>query len=559
LQAQHPTHAPAELPKAFGKYTLLTRLATGGMAELYIALLRAEFGFQKPVVVKCLLPFLHKDTRFITMFLDEARTASTLSHPNIVQMFDAGEVDGTFYIAMEFIEGLDLRSLIRQRGYGEKAAIPVEHAIYVINEVLAGLEYAHQKRDFSGAPLRIVHRDISPQNLIVTFGGHVKIVDFGVAKSAVQLGEKTGVGQLKGKLGYMSPEQARGQTIDWRSDLFSVGVVLCELTTGYRVFKGEHEVETLRKIWSSDFIPPSQIRPDYPPELEAIILRALAADRRQRYQSARELQIDLLKFARRHGLEVSQLGFATWVEHECRKARLEQASMLQQLGREATQRRASSPSWTPELAPVRSSAPPPPMSSLPAPSGALPALPLITPRAGTPAAGFRPSSAPPPPPVPTSIESVRTLRGSTQTLPPSEELLLRPRWRRRWIGAGAAVGVIVVIVFFTGIGTGEGPGPAAQRVAGFAERWIAAPMKAGFRQITGQTPAPVTLELELSPDHARVWLDERPLSGRQLSGLVPTQVYRLRVEAAGFQTKQVEIRPSEHQGKIYIALEPKGR
>ncbi|WP_394832709.1 protein kinase [Pendulispora rubella] len=303
--------AASGLPQRFGKYTLLRKLATGGMAELFLALQRSVAGFEKLVVIKRILPRVQQDRAFIEMLLHEARVAATLSHPNVVQIFDVGQIDGTYFIAMEHVHGEDIRSIARQMkrktlpGYTE---LPLEHALSVMLGVCAGLAYAHEKRDFDGTALNIVHRDISPQNVVVTFSGDIKIVDFGIAKSDRGLRSDTRSGKLKGKVPYMSPEQARGEDIDARSDIFSAGVMLFELTTGRRLFKSSSEYETLKLICERDYPSPSDVVPDYPAELEAIVMRALARNREERFRTAREMQAALEDFVRREQMIVSPIG-----------------------------------------------------------------------------------------------------------------------------------------------------------------------------------------------------------------------------------------------------------
>jgi serine/threonine-protein kinase len=302
------------LPRKFGKYTLIRKLAIGGMAELFLAIQRSVAGFEKLIVIKRILPAMNQDRGFIDMLLHEARIAATLSHPNIVQIFDVGQVDGTYFIAMEHVHGEDLRSMVRQMRKKGVTDFPLEHAISIILGVCAGLAYAHEKTDLDGRPLNIVHRDISPQNVVVTFTGDVKIVDFGIAKSDVRLHDNTRSGRLKGKVPYMSPEQARGEVVDWRSDIFAAGVMLFELTTGKRLFKGSSEYETLKLICDRDYPLPSQIRDGYPLELEAIVMRALAKDREERYQSAREMQQALEEFARRERIPVSTIALNQFMQ-----------------------------------------------------------------------------------------------------------------------------------------------------------------------------------------------------------------------------------------------------
>jgi len=303
--------ASSGLPRRFGKYTLLRRLATGGMAELFLALQRSVAGFEKLVVIKRILPRMTEDRVFIDMLLHEARVAATLSHPNIVQIFDAGQIDGTYFIAMEHVHGEDIRSIARQmrrRSHSGYRELPLEHALSIVQGLCAGLAYAHEKRDFDGTQLNIVHRDVSPQNVVVTFSGDIKIVDFGIAKSDRMLRPDTKSGRLKGKVPYMSPEQARGENLDARSDIFATGVILFELTTGRRLFKTSSEYETLKSICEREYPLPSAVVSDYPPELETIVMRALARGRDDRFQSAREMQVALEDFVRCERMIVSPIG-----------------------------------------------------------------------------------------------------------------------------------------------------------------------------------------------------------------------------------------------------------
>ena len=305
------------MPSRFGKYTLIRKLATGGMAELFLAIQKSVAGFEKLLVIKRILPSMNQDRAFIEMLLHEARIAATLSHPNIVQIFDVGQFEGQYFIAMEHVHGEDLRSIVRQMKKKSVFEFPLEHALAIVLGMCSGLSYAHEKHELDGSELNIVHRDISPQNVVVTFTGDVKIVDFGIAKSDSRdrdARESTKSGKLKGKVPYMSPEQARGERVDARSDVFSTGVMLFELTTGKRLFKGASEYETLRLICERDYPRPSDVRPDYPMGLEPIVMKALAKDVSQRYQSARELQSDLESFVRSHQIAVSHIALNQFMQ-----------------------------------------------------------------------------------------------------------------------------------------------------------------------------------------------------------------------------------------------------
>ncbi|NOZ86696.1 MAG: protein kinase [Deltaproteobacteria bacterium] len=274
-----------------GKYELLKRLAVGGMAEVFLARQTGPHGFEKMVVIKKILPHLAAQETFVRMFLDEARIAARFNHPNIAQIYELGEDGRTLFIAMEYIHGKDLKSIIR-RCAQIKQKLPVEHVVRIASQILDGLHYAHSRTDPDGTPAGIVHRDVTPHNIMASFEGGVKLVDFGIAKARSQL-STTLPGQLKGKFAYMSPEQCISADVDRRSDIFSVGVILFELLTGKRLFKRQLDVETVRAITDGEIEPPSKFADDIDEELEAIVLKALERPREKRYQTAQEMQLAL--------------------------------------------------------------------------------------------------------------------------------------------------------------------------------------------------------------------------------------------------------------------------
>ena len=278
----------------FGKYRLIRKLATGGMAEIFLARQEGMEGFRKDVVIKRILP-IHADNEELTdMFLDEARIAASLNHPNIVQIYELGQFEDDYFIAMEFVHGQDLRRTA-ERGLAVGNYLPLRHAVRIVADAAAGLHYAHTHVDSSGDALNIVHRDISPQNILLSFDGVVKILDFGIAKAENKIAH-TRTGQLKGKYAYMSPEQCNGLDVDARSDIFSMGIVLYEITLCRRLFKGDTDIQTIKRVSDAEVTPPTEIQPEFPKSLEAIILKALAKDPADRHQSARELQMELEDF-----------------------------------------------------------------------------------------------------------------------------------------------------------------------------------------------------------------------------------------------------------------------
>jgi serine/threonine protein kinase len=278
-------------PARFGKYTLLDRLAVGGMAEIFLARQAGMEGFEKTLVIKRILPSLSRTEGFVTMFLNEARLAAQLTHPNIVQIHELGRIGESYFIAMEYLFGRDMARII-PKAAAMGIPFPDVYALRIAASVCEGLYYAHRKTDPWGNPLHIVHRDVTPENVFVSFDGMVKVLDFGIAKARGQVGQ-TQTGEIKGKLAYMSPEQCLGQPLDQRSDIFSLGVVLYEWLTGYKLFTGDSEVAILKSISDGKIYGPSYFKPDIPPEVEQVVMRALQKDRERRYASAWEMQQDL--------------------------------------------------------------------------------------------------------------------------------------------------------------------------------------------------------------------------------------------------------------------------
>jgi serine/threonine-protein kinase len=299
-----------ELPAGaqIGRYTVVRRLARGGMAEVYLARERGPVGVERLVALKVILPQMADESRFLSMFKTETRVAATLDHPNIAQVREAGEVGGEPYLAMEYVHGRTVQSLLRTASE-RRLSIPLGCALALVIGACAGLHYAHERRDLSGRPLGIVHRDVSPSNLMLRHDGAIKLVDFGIAKAASQT-SATATGFFKGKTGYMSPEQCADEPLDRRSDVFNLGIMLYELTTDRRAFFGDNPVAVINKIANGRFTPPTRVVAGYPPELEAIVLRAMASEADDRYPTAEALQLDLEAFVRAHKLDVSSAALA---------------------------------------------------------------------------------------------------------------------------------------------------------------------------------------------------------------------------------------------------------
>ncbi len=295
-----------------GKYALIRRLAVGGMAELFLARQTGLEGFEKIVVLKRILPHLAGNANFVEMFLHEARLAASLEHPNVVHVSDFGRSGSDYFFVMAYVHGKDVLTVMRA-AHARGEGLPLAHAVTITMGIAGGLHYAHEHLGFDGRPLGIVHRDVSPANVLVTYDGHVKVVDFGIAKAAAQT-SVTQAGVRKGKAAYMSPEQCRGRDVDRRSDLFSIGVVLWEMTTMTRLFQGDNDLAMMNQIVHHDARRPSSVNPQYPPGLEAIVMRCLERDPARRYQTAEQLQLALEGFAREHDLASSSRDLALYLQ-----------------------------------------------------------------------------------------------------------------------------------------------------------------------------------------------------------------------------------------------------
>ena len=292
--------------ESLGKYRLEQKIAIGGMAEIWLARQEGPAGFSKRLVIKRILPNLATDDKFVQMFLDEARVAALLEHPNIVRISDLGQVDDSYFIAMEFIDGPDLDYLI-VRTRQLSAHVPSVIAARLVADALNGLDYAHNFANEEGQPLGLVHRDISPHNVLISSTGVAKVCDFGVAKAATSK-HQTQAGAVKGKFAYMSPEQIAAKPLDGRSDVFAMGIVLYELATGSPPFGDQGELMAVTAILTQQPTDPREFVQDFPAPLEQIIQKALAKNRDSRYASAREMQLDLERFIQATGQLVTPRG-----------------------------------------------------------------------------------------------------------------------------------------------------------------------------------------------------------------------------------------------------------
>jgi serine/threonine protein kinase len=300
-----PTEPP---PPLIGRYRPVRKLATSALSEVFLARAEGIAGFEKLVVVKRLLGRHSRSADHVAMFLDEATLAASLHHPNVVQMFDFGVDESGYFCAMEFVHGRDVRHVMQ----AARGKIPHEHVVHIVAGMAAGLHAVHEQVGKDGSPLGTVHRDVSPTNALVSLDGWVKLIDFGIAKYARRRAA-TEVGMIKGKMGYMSPEQVLGRPLDRRSDVFCLGVVLHELLTGHRLFRGESDHDVMKRIARADVPAPSEMVGGIPAFLDAVALRALARDPDARYPSARALQLDLEQLAQKAGIRPSTVRTGAWM------------------------------------------------------------------------------------------------------------------------------------------------------------------------------------------------------------------------------------------------------
>jgi TonB family protein len=442
-RAAEPTGGPAgavpepAAPSAdrFGQYEILERIASGGMAELFRARFRGAEGFQKIVAVKKILPHIAGDEEFLTMFADEAKLAAQLNHPNIVHIFDLGKIEsGGYFIAMEFVDGRDLRSILQlARDTGLRMPIPL--AVSIGAKVAAALDYAHRRRGDDGKELHIVHRDVSPPNILVSTDGDIKLCDFGIARAASKV-SRTESGALKGKVPYMSPEQAWGRGVDQRSDIYSLGALIYELVAGRRLYRGESEMETLEKVRAGEVVAASSVNPDVPPALDAVLLKALAREPDGRYANVSEMLRDLEAVLRTYEPPPSSADLAVYVRH----LETEEAALKAARAREAQAPPAPAPTPAPASRPPR---PKPARVPMPKPPRAA-AKAAVEPASGKVA-------SPPAPPAPASSPAPVAARegifaGTFPEGPPGSEARKRTRLYVMIAAASVVLAVAVWLV-----------------------------------------------------------------------------------------------------------------
>ncbi len=528
-----------------GKYKLIAELGRGGMAEVFLALVQGPAGFNKLMVIKRLRPHLAEEHEFLQMFLDEARLAAKLSHPNIVQTMEVGEHHGQFYISMEYLEGQPLNRILRRCD-----EVTPTMVVRILADALKGLHAAHELTDYDGSALGVVHRDATPHNIFVTYNGQVKVVDFGIAKAAISVAE-TRTGVLKGKVSYMAPEQARGDAVDRRADIFSIGCCLWEGLAGRRLWKGKSDIQVLNAIMGEEAIPSPRVHmPDLDPALEAIVMKALAFDPDDRYQTAKALREALTSYLDGIGDRTSPLDASRLVANHFSSEREKLRGLIEAQTRQAASmstgayqhldlpRVAGTPqslaSPTPSHGSDRISSLPPNDRDTPttvhpsSPSG--PSHPGLShssqPPYGTP---FNAATA-----VPTSPDAGRRT-----------PLLLA--------GAAFLLAAVVAGVAFVSSGADEQPAAPATKTekkpeAAPKEATQEATQEAKVDEKTVEDPDPTSGEVEVTieakPKGASIYIDDKKVGTSPYTGTFPRdeEVHALTIKAPGYNELKRELR-----------------
>jgi serine/threonine-protein kinase len=540
-----------------GKYHYIAALAQGGMADVYLAVMKGPIDIDKLVVVKEMRRELTDDPDFVGMFLDEARLAARLNHPNVVQTYEVGSEDGRYFLAMEFLDGLPYVRVLRM-----KDRIPVPFAIHarILCDILAGLHYAHELTDFDGTPLHVVHRDVSPQNVLVTFGGGVKLVDFGIAKATTAAERRTG--DVKGKLAYMAPEQLRTFDVDRRADIFCVGVMLWEAITRRRLW-GPQGKPSIEQLLGDEIPDVRSVRKEVPDRLARICARALARDPAERYATAAEMEHDLDEYLSQSGQQTSAREVGNFVagkftrEREALRVAIDaQIRKLRALPPDHEETIEIATITIPQAAPSEGA----PLSVPPGPASS----PLSSTQTASSMSGVRRRDSvrvdalPPPPLVPASAPPAPWLApssplGSAAPAPASAA----PEPRRRVVPLAvmgallmAAAGMAAVAVRMSA----QGGAPSA-RSADSARATETAPTPAAA---PAAAPTPTEGEIELrvkaTPAGARVSIDGAPAGTTPFVGKRPRdgRTHVIRVEARGYETKVEEV---SFDKDAYLALE----
>jgi serine/threonine-protein kinase len=526
-------------PLTVGKYRVIAKLGEGGMAHVFLAVSHGPVGFSKLAVLKVVRPQLAEDPEILSMFLDEARLAGRLNHANVVQTYEVGEEDGRYVLVMEYLEGQPLRALqrrTRERGL----SIPLPLQLKILVDALSGLHYAHELRDFDGTPLHLVHRDVSPHNIFVTYDGQVKVLDFGIAKAATS-SQETKSGVIKGKVSYMAPEQFQSGIVDRRADIYSMGAILWQTATGRRLWRGEPEAKVLFAVANGEIPRPSDVQSGVPAELERICMRALAVDPSHRYPTAEHLQKDLRALASELSTAVSALELGAFVAREFATERRHLRERIeQQLSRTEAGTGVSLLNLHTPLLATGSSVPRWSQSALG--SGTPPPMPQeMTPGTGS----LRDYQGMP------NTASNASFSGSRLSVNPavvpgrlSAAPTRQPGTSRKGILIAAATGGVLALgvigaaaahMFSSSSTTADAPTPASS---------VAPPETATVQPSAVASPEQhVEVEIKASPAHATILLEGRPLEGNPVIERLSksSQTYEVRIEAPGYVSRTMRV------------------
>jgi len=531
---------PSSLPAESRRYVPIASLGHGGMADVFLVSLAGEEGFQKLAVLKRLQPALRADVTFASMFYDEARLMARMNHPCIVQSFEVGtDEEGTF-LAMEYLDGRSLAS-VRKRLARTEEALPVSLGLHVIIEVLSALHYAHELTDYDGTPLGVVHRDVSPQNVLVTYSGHTKLLDFGVAKAS-SASVETRVGTLKGKVNYMAPEQASGDTVvDARTDVFSAGIMLWELLAGRRLWLERNELHVLASLVRHDPIPLPSSFAEVDPGIESVCMRALKMNRAERFDTAHDFQCALEDAVASAGLRASSRELASFMSIRFEKDRRAVRTAIEQFQRDRRSMEAlpdlhraiqsgSSPGSYSGLSPIESGSRP--RSGTPSRPGRASAYPEPTVRPSTPVA----SNPVPGQTLPSArIDSVPHLETTTPTNRTKSALLMAIA-----LGVGALVVLALVLSGRERRATPPTSDHTESAVAPAPHPGPSTPVPP-----VAQTAAPraVALDVSVSPMTAKISIDGVAVAGNPYrTTFAPSDdVHRIEVSAPGFVPRRFEL------------------
>lgn len=511
----------ARLHGVLGKYRLIAQLGKGGMAEVFLALARGPSGFSKLVVLKVLRPLerTESDTNFVTMFLDEARLSARLNHLNVVQTYEVGEADGRHMIVMEYLEGQSFAAVLA-RSRNRKLPVPLAVHLRVVVDTLAGLHYAHELTDFDGTPLGLVHRDVSPHNVFVLFDGHVKVLDFGIAKATTSSTE-TRTGVMKGKVGYMAPEQVLADRPDRRADIYSVGVMLWEALAGRRMWHELADMTVLYNVVNGQAPDVGTVRPDLPQELRRICNKAVAQKRSDRYDTALDFQLDLERYLRDMGDQTTARDIARLVSDMFADVRTETRRVIEEHVNQAqTLPTGEYEALNPAMLPGG-------RASMPTPSRSAAKLPMAA----------RDSN----PVVLIDDESAAPSASSTRLTGPRQRSAYLPIFVMAGVLLAAAFAALMLVFLKGKQATAVGPVSSSLPALSSLPAIAAEPPKPGEAVVP--VAADIQLRVEASPPQAKLFLDQRPLPTNPSAARVPKDgaQHALRADAKGYQTKTVDV------------------